>query len=513
MHSAFLIEKKVAGSDCALVVGSPPPSFWRKSASPFRRILWIRAATESEASLPPANRPRIQAVDLLEYVAQKDALAKFLEKSLKHLPSLFVCKEVETNRHYEPVLSDVFELLEAAFRSRTTRQKDACVWQMNALQNIPEYLDRRLPENSQDLLTGRPAWVVGAAPSLDHSIHALRQIRDLGVLFAADSAWRALRTHGIEPDFVVSIDSSKTAERCTPEGGAGDSRVVLCLASPVDWSTKLPAHQRLYLSSNQMTHVWLEKRGVPKTPVPAAVNCGVTALRLAHFLGCAPIYLFGMDFALDPANPSGRHHAGWSDEGNPLPHAEKGQAPGASVPRIPGNFCEEVPTHAFGEWKEINHLLAAWPPGLVHVVTDRGARLANTCILRPGEFLTQKSRWHQNPAPWSFPACQPSPAATRGPIESSLHQLSTLLQMRMPLLEKLLKNQDADAAARVLFDLIREGENGLMLGAFVLKWTPHLLPPTMKEPERWRELLGELEQLTAQMGNLRFAPKASYGAR
>lgn len=497
MSSVFLIEKKVEGSDCAIVLGTPPPRFWEEAGAAYSRALWICADETGDASRFAGKKPRVERLPLPAPpgVTPRSRVEKFLEESLRYLPCLLVCRGVETNPLYEPVLRAVFEVLEAAFRIQSTRQRDSLVWQVNCLRNVLDYADHRLPEDSRDLLRGRPAWVVGAAPSLDRSIHALKQVRPFGVLFAADSAWRALRAHGLEPDFVVSMDASKTAERCVPEGDVRGTRVVLCLTSPADWTGRVPPNQRYYLSCNQLTHAWLEKTGVANTAVSATVNCGVTALSLARFLGCSPIFLFGMDFALDPANPTGRHHAGWRDDANPMP--------ATALPRVPGNFCADVPTHAFGEWREVNRLLASYPAGLVHAVTDRGARLENTRVIRTEDFPAKETLRRKPPEPWSFPPSHAPAASTRESLEASLRKLSARLHTFVPRVKKLLSDQGPDAAADALSALIRDGENGLMLGAFVLKWAPRLLPPAMREPGDWRELLQELEQLGTQMGDLR----------
>jgi hypothetical protein len=501
VHSLFLVEKKIPGSDGVILFGIPPLAYWEESDGKPTRLLWINCGPRP--GLPPDQKmpPHVDYLDVrgTERLAARRLLEGFIEGSFKQLPSLLVSRGVEAHAEYESPLADVFELLESAFRNRTTRRKDAFRWQLNCVRNILDYPGSRLPREAQNVLSGAPAWIVGAAPSLDHSMGALRQVRECGVLFAADSAWRVLRSHGIEPDFVVSMDASKTAERCLPQDGLRGERIVLSLTSPADWRQRIPAENRFYLAGNQLTHLWLEKKGVPPAPLSALVNCGVTAASLARFLGCAPLYLFGMDFALDPTRPSPRHHEAWKNGWNPLPMQADTGGRAAVFPKVPGNHSDEVPTHAYGDWKEFNALLSSWPEGLVHVVTDRGARLSNTRVLTPASFLEGQGASIRRIAPWSFPKTSAVSASQIESLRESLLRFSEQLEHFLPSLKSLLALRGGGDAAQALCQLMKDREKGLMLGAFTLKWLPDLLPPAMTEPERWSELLAELELLAAQM--------------
>lgn len=76
----------------------------------------------------------------------------------------------------------------------------------NAFKNAEAFV-RALPVS--DLFgcgRGVAAFVVGAGPSLDKTVHLLHEAKGKAIIIAVDSAVSALVAHGIEPDFIVSID-------------------------------------------------------------------------------------------------------------------------------------------------------------------------------------------------------------------------------------------------------------------------------------------------------------------
>ncbi len=61
-----------------------------------------------------------------------------------------------------------------------------------------------------------PVIIVSAGPSLDLNIEKLKSAKGKAVIIAVDSAMRELDKHGVEPDFIVSIDPKKSLRHMEP---------------------------------------------------------------------------------------------------------------------------------------------------------------------------------------------------------------------------------------------------------------------------------------------------------
>lgn len=488
---SFLIEKLVPGADACILIGrcstegASPPGRWR-------RRLWLVDAggvTPSPAGAEWAvlNLDRCSAPEL------EAAVSQFFAQSPKFLPSLFVTSDLPTalQAQYGAAIDCVAAVFESQQRTRITRQKDAFAWQSYLLQNLSEYAQHRLPDEWAGALAGLPAFVCGAGPSLKVSVASLARFAANGVVFAADSSLRALAGAGVNADFAVSVDVAKVPEKCFPDSGLS-ARCVLAATSPPAWSDAIPAARRFYVSSHQITLDWLAALGVVRPKVGVCENCGATAIELARFLGCAPIYLFGMDLALDAQNLQ-RHH----DAVEKSLYQESGFNAEQQFPTVPGNFSPEVPTHVIGDWRALDQRLATWPQGLVSVVTDRGARLSNTRVVRPDDFQVPVSGETKETVLGRLANAR---AASVRPLRLAADKLEPFgrrLSDWTPLLRKSLKSNGAEAVAGDLRTLFAKPENGQMLGAYALKLMPLLLPPIDPNPGSWGAMLGELETLGA----------------
>lgn len=86
------------------------------------------------------------------------------------------------------------------------------LWFRNYLININRYIEDKssffLTEKSF-LLGRRPVLFIGAAPSLERQIDALKDKRDSLFIICSDTASRFVRRKGILPDLVISLDSGR----------------------------------------------------------------------------------------------------------------------------------------------------------------------------------------------------------------------------------------------------------------------------------------------------------------
>jgi hypothetical protein len=306
------------------------------------------------------------------------------------------------------------------------------------------------------------------------------------VVFAADSALRALDRVGVAADFAVSIDAAKVPEKCLPPTRP-PARVLLASVSPPAWSHVPSETPPLFLSSPQITDDWLATHDVARTALAVSESCGSTALALAEHLGCGPIYLFGLDLAVDDSDPARRHQK----DADPALYRASNYDPTVRLPRVPGNYAETVPCFALGDWRALDARLADQAPGRVFNITDRGARLRGTTVIHPGQFTLPAPTAEKGPrlarltaVPREHPAVLTRLAALGARAEAALPVLRRAFAVGGP----------ADLAA-AFRPLVTDPELGRALGAFSLKLMPHLVPPTEGDRPFWAGLLEEYAAL------------------
>jgi hypothetical protein len=179
------------------------------------------------------------------------------------------------------------------------------LWARNLIANIRTAV--RLPGVSSlsGQFQGLPALVLAAGPSLDPVLERLGELRERFVVIAVDTALRSMVRTGLEPDFVVVVDpqywNARHLDRCS------SPRSILITEAAV-WPSVLRFTSRatLLCSSIYPLGRYVEERlGAPKGALGAGGSVSTTAWDFARTLGCAPIYMAGLDLSF----PAGKTHA------------------------------------------------------------------------------------------------------------------------------------------------------------------------------------------------------------
>jgi hypothetical protein len=462
----------------------------------YRAVLWF-ADGDATRSPPGGLAPgTLQAVPLedLDTTRITAMLGQFVQRDARHLPSLFVTDDAlrQHTEAYQAVVATACAELDNQHRTRVLRQKDGFAWQKHVLQNLPAYARQRLPASWRGALRGRPAFVCGAGTSLDVSAPELAAHAGRGVVVAADSALRTLARHGVAADIAVSIDAAMTPDRCVPADHP-PGRAVVSVASPTAWLGALPHGRVWFAASRQITTAWLADIGLPWPDLAIAEHCSGTALELARYLGCAPIYLFGMDLTLDPGQPAHRQGA----EAEPALYSESDSDLDRRLPEVPGNYAEAVPTPLLGDWRTLDARLAGWPAGLIYNVTDRGAWLSNTTLVHPDNFSIP---------PFAVDKAEmmsrlgPSEPVDAGVLDAAFAQVREVGQREtanVAAIRAALARGGPPAVAAAFRPLFADKALGRVLGTFSLKLMPHLMPPLEGDAAFWGSLVDEYGELLA----------------
>ncbi|OAN50180.1 hypothetical protein A6A04_01860 [Paramagnetospirillum marisnigri] len=155
----------------------------------------------------------------------------------------------------------------------------------------------------------RPAFVIGAGPSLDKDLDDIKRCRDQVVVITASSGLKPCLENGIRPDIHCELENSP---------GLGDvaeslaakydlSGITLYATPSVDPRISPCFDKTVYFFRSGLSSTVFYGQGADHTPL-AEPTSGNTAVYCALSLGFKEIYLFGLDFgARDPNHHHSRH--------------------------------------------------------------------------------------------------------------------------------------------------------------------------------------------------------------
>jgi len=78
----------------------------------------------------------------------------------------------------------------------------------NSVHNLPSILKNPDLRNTKALFKGKPAFIIGAGPSISPQLEWLRQYQDRALFVAADTMLRPLSKYGMEPQVIASLERS-----------------------------------------------------------------------------------------------------------------------------------------------------------------------------------------------------------------------------------------------------------------------------------------------------------------
>lgn len=378
MNDIWLSETAVPDASTAILLGPISEKTVAEECLSYPKgVLWI-APAEAEPRMTEQFPTLIIARCTDSGDSIMEAIRRILGTEYDKQPVVKASKGAETHSQglYSAILSLVISEIDSTFRSRRTREDAGCQKQLQVFENLCGYLNGRIPEEWRDLAKKSCAVVVGAGPSLDQTLPLIREGFPKPVVIAADSSLRALQSAGIDPDFVVSIDSEKTHGSCS-ESNYSPGVAILSSQSHGSWKKKWGNRAR-FLSGRVLTEDWLAEKGIAKTKLQAVNNAGLTALLLADFLGPSAILMVGMDLA--GGGKGEERYAENTGRANVRIHA-------SHFHQVPGNFTPKVPTPFLSDWQETSDLTGEVAQRRMIVnLNDRGAQLKGATVIHPKDI-------------------------------------------------------------------------------------------------------------------------------
>lgn len=190
-----------------------------------------------------------------------------------------------------------------ASANENARRASAGRYLLHTLTNLPRLARESDVRALSGLAAGRPAVIAAAGPSLDRNVHDLVAVRDRAIVITCDTAARPLSVPGIDPDFIVAADSSRTnaAHVATLPPGRGWLVAEGSLHSSA--FTNFDRRTFVFRVANHHPWPWLASLGLQRGLLDTWGSVATSAFSLAVLLGCDPIVFIGADFAFTGGRP------------------------------------------------------------------------------------------------------------------------------------------------------------------------------------------------------------------
>ena len=174
----------------------------------------------------------------------------------------------------------------------------------NLLPNFEHLKESFFAHDLKNAFKGKPAIVCGAGPSLKDHIDVLKKVGDQALILAGGSTIAALSNQGVTPHLGFAIDPNECEYPRLKASTAFTTPLLYGLRlHPSVFNTTVGelGYMQTYSSDPLECHM-MEKLGIPFEPTGQefgveALSVTTIAIGFAHFMGCSPIILAGVDLA------------------------------------------------------------------------------------------------------------------------------------------------------------------------------------------------------------------------
>lgn len=228
----------------------------------------------------------------------------------------------------------------------------------------------------------KPAFVVGAGPSLDGSINTIKRCREDVVVISASSSLSALLANGITPDIHCALengaDLTLVIRRLADKHDL--SEVTLYASTTIDPGMAASFGKVVYFFRDNLASARFFGGNMEKT-VYAEPTTGNTAIYCAASLGFRDIYLFGLDFG---SHTPDVHHSRYSEEFTHDNYELAKYTPFTFDKSVPGNFGGEVKSGYLLDWGRamVNEVIRSIPDVQARNCSD-GAKIPAAPAMKP----------------------------------------------------------------------------------------------------------------------------------
>lgn len=199
-------------------------------------------------------------------------------------------------RSYALAVEQTKLAIERAQMRAMTSQVRVEGWLEHYLTNIPHLARGPGVSRFKGQLSGVPAVICSAGPSLNHNLPHLARILDRALVLTVNTAATALGKAGVEPHAVVSVESLDITTQLASLPWIEDVAAFLEMTgNPKIFG--LPFRKVVPVSVDTSACSRFTRKLDPDNHVNGGFCVAHTALSIAHVMGCDPIILIGQDLA------------------------------------------------------------------------------------------------------------------------------------------------------------------------------------------------------------------------
>lgn len=256
----------------------------------------------SEVEISEKNRELIQNHEKISFYYVDEFTSIVFANYLSRFISLPVSIHIHPNytKVDSTILKDCLKRINEGINTRkilnNTEMKFAIDWIVEPLLNL-QYVNRSVNiKDLKDVFQGEKAVLIASGPSLKRNMEIIKKLETSVYTFAVGSALRALLTHEISPDFVLSIDSSDRNYRTHFQDLQYNGTLIFETMSnsniQKEHGGNLVACRSL--GDNVSSLFFPDLYAFPFS----APSVAIFALQVIAYLGFSEVYLVGQDLAL-----------------------------------------------------------------------------------------------------------------------------------------------------------------------------------------------------------------------
>ena len=209
--------------------------------------------------------------------------------------------------YFDRVRTRIEQIISRREINRNTLNRFGSRWIRNLSTNLPVLSHAGRVADMKESLSGVPALVLAAGPTLDDIEPHLQSLHERSVIIAVDTSLRVALAAGINPDFTIVVDpqywNTRHLDRCV-----GSNSILISESSTYPSVFRGTFLRTMLCSSLFPLGAYLESKIGYFGALGAGGSVATTAWDFARFLGCDPIYVAGLDLGY----PDRRTHVGGS---------------------------------------------------------------------------------------------------------------------------------------------------------------------------------------------------------
>lgn len=200
-------------------------------------------------------------------------------------------------KYYDDLILRLDRLLAETKVDLRTKAAFSKIFYQNIIGNWKNYLESPGIYSLENYYSGFPVVIVSAGPSLDKNIQYLKHAADQFVVIAVGTALKPLLKLGIEPDFVVALDSDDITLGSFQMDLVPENTWLIFDPSIPPAIAELFPEKRIVIDSGIYLSEWMAEYHEKKGNWGKTFSVAHTAFLIARFLGCEPIVFAGQDLA------------------------------------------------------------------------------------------------------------------------------------------------------------------------------------------------------------------------